>query len=171
MKIKVKEITKGCRFEFISKGDWVDLHSAEMITLRAPQAGVQYEQEGNKFRDVTFDFKLIKLGIAMALPKGYEAIIVPRSSTFKQFHVIQPNSPGVLDFTYRGNTDEWRFPAISLAHTTINQGDRICQFRIQLSQKATIWQKVKWLFTSKIKFEWVDQLEDNSRGGFGTTGK
>lgn len=78
---------------------------------------------------------------------------------------------GVIDYTYRGNTDEWRFPAIALNHTVINIGDRICQFKIQLSQKATIWQKIKWLFTSKIKFKWVDHLENTSRGGFGTTGK
>lgn len=171
MKIKVKEIQEGCKFTVIKKGDWIDLHAAESVVMSAPQAGVQYEKDGNKFRDVSFDYKLIKLGIAMSLPKGYEAIMVPRSSTFKTFNILQSNSVGVIDYTYRGNIDEWKFPAIALNHTSINKGDRLCQFRIQLSQKATIWQRIKWLFTSKIKFEWVDQLEDNSRGGFGTTGK
>lgn len=171
MKIKVREIVKGCKFQVISKGDWIDLHAAEDVTIPAPQAGVQYEKDGNKFRDVTFNNRLVRLGIAMALPKGYEALIVPRSSTFKNFYVIQPNSPGVIDYTYCGNNDEWCFPVVSLGPTIIKKGERICQFRIQLSQKATIWQKIKWLFTSKIDFEWVNYLEDVSRGGFGTTGK
>lgn len=171
MKIKVREIVKGCKFEVISKGDWIDLHTAEDVTISAPQAGVQYEKDGNKFRDVTFSNKLIRLGIAMALPKGYEALIVPRSSTFNNFLIIQPNSPGIIDYTFSGNDDEWRLPAIALGSTEIKKGDRICQFRIQLSQKATFWQKIKWLFTSKIEFDWVDQLDNVSRGGFGTTGK
>lgn len=171
MKIKVKEIVKGCKFEVIKKGDWIDLRAGEPILMSAPQAGVQYEKDGSKFRDVFFDNKLIRLGIAMSLPKGYEAVVVPRSSTFKSFNVIQSNSMGVIDYTYRGDTDEWKLPVISLNHTIINVGDRICQFKIQLSQKATVWQKIKWLFTSKIKFEWVEHLETNSRGGFGTTGK
>lgn len=171
MKINAREIVEGSKFEVITKGDWVDLCAAEDVEMPAPQAGVQYEKDGSKFRDVTFSRKLVRLGIAMALPKGYEALIVPRSSTFKNFYVIQPNSPGVVDYTYRGNDDEWRFSTVALGSTVIKKGDRICQFRIQLSQKATTWQKIKWLFTSKIKFNWVDQLDSNSRGGFGTTGK
>lgn len=171
MKIKVREIVKGCKFQFIDKGDWIDLFAAEDIEMSAPQAGIQYEKDGNKFRDVSFSNKLIPLGIAMALPKGYEAIIASRSSTFKYFHVTQTNAPGIVDYAYRGNDDEWKFSAMALSHTIIKKGDKICQFRIQLSQKATIWQKIKWIFTSKINFEWVDQLDDNSRGGFGTTGK
>lgn len=107
----------------------------------------------------------------MILPKGFEAHVVPRSSTFKNFKIVQSNSLGIIDNTYSGNDDEWKFPAISLERTVIKKGDRICQFRIQLSQKATIWQKIKWLFTSKIKFEWVDNLDSYSRGGFGSTGK
>lgn len=171
MKIKAREITTGCKFEVFKKGDWIDLHAAEDVEMPAPQAGVQYEKDGSKFRDVSFSHQLIPLGIAMALPKGYEALIVPRSSTFKNFYVIQPNSPGVVDYTYCGNDDEWCFSTVALGPTVIKKGDRICQFRIQLSQKATTWQKIKWLFTSKIEFNWVDQLDDKSRGGFGTTGK
>lgn len=171
MKIKVKEIVGGSNFKFIKKGDWIDLYASENVVMTAPQAGVQYENEGNKFRDVKFDFSLIRLGFAMALPKGYEAHLLPRSSTYKNFKIIQANSQGVIDYTFSGNDDEWKFPAIALDHTTINVGDRICQFRIQLSQKATMWQKIKWLFTSKIKFEWVDDLKSESRGGFGSTGK
>lgn len=171
MKIKVREIVKGSKFQIIEKGDWIDLRAAEDVELFAPQAGVQYEVDGKKFRDVSFTNYFVRLGFAMALPEGYEAEVVPRSSTFKHFMVIQPNSPGIIDYQYRGNDDEWKLPVISLGHTVIKKGDRICQFRIQLSQKATIWQKIKWLFTSKIEFDWVDQLDSNSRGGFGTTGK
>lgn len=171
MRIKVKEITEGSKFEIIEKGDWIDLYAAEDVELIAPQAGVQYELNGKRFRDVSFDSCLIRLGFAMILPKGFEAHIVPRSSTFKNFKIVQSNSLGIIDNTYSGNDDEWKFPAISLERTVIKKGDRICQFRIQLSQKATIWQKIKWLFTSKIKFEWVDNLDSYSRGGFGSTGK
>lgn len=171
MKIKVKEITEGSKLEIIKKGDWIDLCAAEDVELVAPQAGVQYELNGKRFRDVSFDSCLIRLGFAMILPKGFEAHVVPRSSTFKNFKIVQSNSFGIIDNTYSGNDDEWKFPAISLEHTVIKKGDRICQFRIQLSQRATIWQKIKWLFTSKIKFEWVDNLDPNSRGGFGSTGK
>jgi dUTP pyrophosphatase len=171
MKIKAREITTGCKFEVIKKGDWIDLHAAEDIELSSPQAGVQYEKDGKKFRDVVFEDKLIPLGVAVALAPGYEAVVVPRSSSFRNFNIIQPNSPGVIDYTYRGTYDEWSLPVVALGPVHIKRGDRICQFRIQLSQKATIWQKIKWLFTSKIKFVWVDSLEDTSRGGFGTTGK
>lgn len=171
MEIKVKELVKGSKFEFIDKGDWIDLKSAIDEVMKAPQAGVQYNQNDNKFRDVDFDFQLIPLGIAMKLPKGFEAEIRPRSSTMKNFGIIQSNSVGTIDYTYSGDTDEWKLPVIALRHTSIHKGDRICQFRITLSQKATIWQKIKWLFTSRITFKWVDHLSDVSRGGFGTTGK
>lgn len=174
MKIKVKEITEGCKFGTIKKGDWIDLRAAETVTFLAPQAGVRkrasVDSEIVSTRDVNFDFKLINLGIALKLPKGYEAALLPRSGTFKNFGVICANSEGVIDNSYCGNNDEWRFPAIALRTTTIVKGDRICQFRIQLSQKATKWQKLKWLFTSKIKFEWVTDLGSVNRGGFGSTG-
>lgn len=171
MKINAREITPGCKVEIVDKGDWIDLHAAEDVELNAPQAGTQYEKDGSKFRDVTFSSAKVHLGIAVALPQGYEAQIVPRSSSFKNFNIIQSNSPGIIDFTYRGTYDEWGLPIVALGHVSIKKGDRICQFRIQLSQKATIWQKIKWLFTSKIKFNWVSELDDISRGGFGTTGK
>ena len=80
------------------------------------------------------------------------------------------NSEGVIDNSYCGDEDEWRFPAIAFRDTTINKGERICQFRIQLSQKATIWQKLRWLFSNKIELVSVDKLESINRGGFGTTG-
>lgn len=72
--------------------------------------------------------------------------------------------------SYRGNNDEWKVSAIFLKKANIYPIDRICQFRIQLSQKATFWQKLRWLFDNKIEFKWVDDLGSKDRGGFGSTG-
>ena len=105
----------------------------------------------------------------MQLPKGFEAVVLPRSGTPK-LGIMCANSEGVIDNSYCGNDDEWRFPAIAFQSTTINKGDRICQFRVQLSQKATIWQKLRWLFSNKIELVSVDKLDGNNRGGFGSTG-
>lgn len=173
MKIKVKIITPGCMPTMTEKGDWIDLRAAETVVMRAPQAGVRkrsIEGEQVSTRDVKFDYQLIRLGVAMRLPKGFEAVINPRSSTMKNFRVISANSQGVIDNSYCGNDDEWRFPAIAMEDTTIFQSHRICQFRIQPSQNATVWQKLRWLFSGKIKFEVVENLDSNSRGGFGTSG-
>ena len=106
----------------------------------------------------------------MKLPEGYEAIIAPRSSSFKNYGIVQANSIGIIDNSYSGNSDEWMLPVISFKNITINKGDRVCQFRIQLSQKATIWQKIKWLLSSGIELEEVDDLNSNNRSGFGSTG-
>ena len=142
--------------------------------MHAPQAGTlrRHKIDGKEesHRDVKFDFKLIPLGVAMKLPKGFEAVLLPRSSTYKKFGIIQTNSIGVIDNTYCGNNDEWKYPAIALRDTVIKKGDRICQFRIQLSQKATLWQKIKWFLSSGIKIIKVDSLDNNDRGGFGSTG-
>ena len=168
MKIKVREITRGCKFEVIKDGDWIDLRSAEDVDMKLPTSTTL--KRSTNTRNVEFDFYLIPLGIAMQLPKGYEAHVLPRSSTFKKFGIIQANHCGIIDETYCGNNDEWKYPAIALKNAHINKGDRICQFRIQLSQKATIWQKIKWLFNNKIEFEWVDTLDGKDRGGIGSTG-
>lgn len=175
LKIKVKRVHGHSAIpSIVSKGDWVDLKSNGTIVMTAPQAKTLQRHKVNgvevSHRDVEFDFKLIPLGVAIKLPKGFEAIIVPRSSTFKNFGIIQSNSQGIIDNSYCGNNDEWKFPAIALRDTIINEGDRICQFRIQLSQKATMWQKLKWFFSSGIKFVEVKSLNSNNRGGFGSTG-
>ena len=140
--IKVKYFSdKVSKLEYIAgKSDWIDLRAAEDVELK----------QG--------DFKLIPLGIAMQLPKGYEAHIIPRSSTFKNFGVIQANHMGVVDESYCGDNDQWYFPAIALRDTSIKAGDRICQFRIMEHQPQLI-------------FEAVDALGNEDRGGFGTTGK
>lgn len=121
------------------KSDWIDLRAAEDAELK----------QG--------DFKLIPLGIAMQLPKGYEAHIVPRSSTFKNFGVIQANHMGVVDESYCGDNDQWYFPAIAMRDTAIHAGDRICQFRIMEHQPV-------------LQFEVVETLNNDDRGGIGSTG-
>ena len=123
----------------INNGDWLDLRSAETVELKAGE------------------FKLISLGVSMKLPDGYEAHIVPRSSTFKNFGVIQTNHQGVIDNSYSGSNDVWKFPVYALRDTVISENDRICQFRI--IEKMP-----------NIDFEEVDALDDADRGGFGSTG-
>ena len=122
-----------------NKSDWIDLRAAKDVELKAGE------------------FKLIPLGIAMKLPKGYEAHVVPRSSTFKNFGIIQVNSMGVIDGTYCGDNDQWHFPAYALRDTKISINDRICQFRIMENQP-------------NLEFEEVAKLDEKDRGGFGTTG-
>ena len=141
MQIKIKYFTEAidklCYVD--GKSDWIDLRAAETVELKAGE------------------FKLIPLGVAMALPKGYEAHIVPRSSTFKNFGVIQTNHQGVVDESYCGPNDQWFFPALAMRDTVININDRICQFRIIEHQP-------------KIEFV-ADDLETNvDRGGHGSTG-
>lgn len=127
------------KLEKISIGDWIDLRAAEEVKLDANQ------------------FRLISLGVSIKLPEGYEAHIVPRSSTFKNFGIIQTNHCGIVDNSYSGDNDIWRFPAYSLRPTVIHKNDRICQFRIVKCQP-------------EIQFEEVDELDSVDRGGFGTTG-
>lgn len=171
MKIRVKCNDFGCLPQIMTKGDWIDLRSSEEISMSAPQAGASRQRNGELVRDVLFDFHLIPLGVAMQLPKGFEAIVAPRSSTFKKYGLLQANSIGVIDNSYCGDSDIWLFPAVSTSPVTIPKHTRICQFRIQLSQTATLWQRLKWLFCHKIKFEKVQSLGNISRGGFGSSDK
>lgn len=140
--IKIKYFTdKIQRLGYIGgKSDWIDLRAAQEVEMKAG------------------DFKLIPLGIAMELPAGYEAQVVPRSSTFKNYGVIQTNSMGVIDETYCGDNDQWFFPAYALRDTVIRVNDRICQFRITEHQPA-------------LHFEEVGILGHEDRGGHGSTGK
>ncbi len=170
LKIKVKVLTEGCMPEINPKGDWIDLKSAIDITIKAPQAGVQYQENNEKYRDVTIPVEYIPLGVAIQLPKGFEALINSRSSCPKKFRAFIPNGQGVIDNSYNGNEDQWCYVASPMEHVFIKKGDRICQFRIQLSQKATLWQKLKWLFSSGVKLVEVDNLANKNRGGFGSTG-
>lgn len=175
MEIKVLRINKGIDIPaVIDKGDWIDLRLSEETTLKAPYATMlkrkSSDGEIERTRNVIFDFQLLPLGVAMQLPEGFEAMVLPRSSTFKKYGILQVNSEGVIDNSYCGNNDEWKMPVIACQDITIPANERICQFRIQLSQKATLWQKLKWLFSNKIKLVEVDQLSDVDRDGFGSTG-
>lgn len=140
-RIKVKYFTEQPPLCFIDeKSDWIDLRAAADVTLKKDEMSI------------------IPLGVGMILPEGYEALVVPRSSTPKKFGIICANSMGIIDNSYSGNTDEWKFPAIAIRDTTIKKGDRICQFRIIKNQPPII-------------FEEVDHLNEKSRGGFGSTGR
>ena len=143
-KIKIKYFDKDIEpLKYIGgkeHSDWIDLRSAETVEL----------QPG--------DYRLIRLGVGMILPEGYEAHVLPRSSTCAKFGVIMANSQGVIDNSFSGDADEWCFPAVAVRETIINKGDRICQFRIVKNQP-------------RIEFEIVDKLNEKSRGGYGSTGK
>lgn len=128
------------KITILPNGDWIDLRSAERVELK----------QG--------DFKIISLGISIKLPEGYEAHIAPRSSTFKNWGIIQVNSVGVIDSTYCGEKDIWGMGVYATRDTIIEVNDRICQFRIVEKQPS-------------IVFEEVDFMEDVNRGGFGSTGK
>lgn len=155
MKIKVKLFEGASPLEIIEKGDWIDLRAKDDLHIKTKSP----------------ELHLIPLGVAMQLPKGYEAIMAPRSSSYKKFGIMAANSIGVIDNSYCGPQDEWLFAAVVLKECNISKGERICQFRVQLNQKASIWQKLKWIFTSgKIKFEYVDDLSAENRKGVGSTG-
>ena len=170
LKIKVRVLTEGCMPEINPSGDWIDLRSAQDVDIRAAQAGVQYQENNEKYRDVIIPVTYIPLGVAMELPQGFEAIIASRSSGPKKLKVFIPNGQGIVDNVYNGNDDQGHYVASPMGNASIKKGDRICQFRIQLSQKATMWQKLKWLFSSGIKLVEVNDLGDENRGGFGTSG-
>lgn len=127
------------RIHKISVGDWIDLSVDIDVSMGQGE------------------YLILPLGVAMQLPKGYEAHIIPRSSTFGKYGVLQANSSGLIDESYRGDNDWWGFPAYATRNTTIKRGTRICQFRIVKKQ-------------SKLKIKEVKFFNSNSRGGFGSTG-
>ncbi|TWL41689.1 putative deoxyuridine 5'-triphosphate nucleotidohydrolase YncF [Bacillus paralicheniformis] len=140
LQIKIKYADeKQTRISKIEQGDWIDLRAAEDVSIPKNE------------------FQLIPLGVAMELPEGYEAHVVPRSSTYKNFGIIQTNSMGVIDESYKGDDDFWFFPAYALRDTEIKKGDRICQFRIMKKMPA-------------IELVEVDHLGNENRGGHGSTG-
>lgn len=153
--------------EIIKKGDWIDLRAAEQVELKGPYSKTSRKDAERK---VIFSDAVIPLGIAAELPDGYEAVVNMRSSAFKYFNIILVNGQGVIDNSYNGDCDQWFAHVLPYADGVIPEGDRICQFRIQLSQKATFWQKLKWLFSSGIRIEIVDNLGNTNRGGHGSTG-
>lgn len=171
MKIKVKVLNNLCKPEIIEKGEWIDLKASCTVHTRAPYANTLKRNTKGDYRTVEFEYHLIPLGVVIQVPKGFEAIIAPRSSSFKNWSIMQTNSIGVIDETYCGPNDEWKLPCIAFKDGIILSGERICQFRIQPKQRATIWQKLKWLFSNKIELEYVDEIDALDRGGIGSTGK
>lgn len=170
MEVKVKLFEGGKMPQVNDKGDLFDVFSREAVTMIAPQAGVQHQVNNNKVRDVSFSHTLIGLGFAMEIPEGFKANLYPRSSTYNKWGIIFGNHVGQIDSSYNGNEDEWKVNAVAFRDTTINVGDKIAQFEIVPSAKATFWQKLRWLFSSKIEFVQVDNLNNTNRGGFGSTG-
>ena len=137
--IKVKYFRDVERIKIFANGDWIDLRAAEDVTMKAGE------------------YRMIPLGVAMELPKGYEALVAPRSSTFKNFGILLANSIGIIDESYKGDNDEWNFLAFATRDTEIKKNDRICQFRIIEHQPC-------------IGFIEVQQLGNADRGGIGSTG-
>lgn len=139
-KIEIKYFDGARELRKIDVGDWIDLSAVGNVNLKAGE------------------HCLIRLGVAMKLPRGYEAIIAPRSSTFNKYHLFQTNGIGIIDGSYCGDSDEWCMPVIAVKDTVILQGDRICQFRIQKKQPH-------------IEFIKKEHLNGKNRGGFGSTGR
>lgn len=139
MTIQIKYHAPIEKIERLEQGDWIDLRAAEDVTLKAGE------------------YRLISLGVSMKLPKGFEAHIVPRSSTFKTWGILQTNSMGVVDESYAGENDIWRMPVYAVRDTQIRRNDRICQFRVVEKMPP-------------VTFEEVDTMDADSRGGFGSTG-
>lgn len=140
LEIKIKYFNDDLiRIKKIDVGDWIDLRAAENVKLSRDESA------------------LISLGVAMELPEGYEAHILPRGSTFKNFKIIETNSKGIVDESYKGDDDKWFFPAYAMRDTEIKFNDRICQFRIQEKMP-------------EVRFVEVDSLGNDNRGGHGSTG-
>ena len=138
--IKIKYVTDIKPIEVSENGDWIDLRAGKTVELES------------------FEFAYIPLGVCMEIPKGYTAIIAPRSSTYKKWGIIQVNSIGVIDESYNGDNDQWCLPVVALRTTKIYKNDRICQFR--LIKK-----------TDRIDFIRVHELGNKNRGGLGSTGR
>lgn len=142
LKLKVRYLSDQIeKLRYIDgKSDWIDLRAAQEISLKKGE------------------YALIPLGVAIELPEGYEAHVVPRSSTFRNFGLLQTNSMGVVDESYCGDNDQWYLPVMAVRDTCVHVNDRICQFRVMEHQPA-------------LAFEEVEHLTGTDRGGFGSTGK
>ena len=138
--IRIRYLRGVKKIERFNVGDWIDLRAAEDVSMKAGE------------------FQLIPLGVAMELPKGYEALVAPRSSTFKKLDILLANSIGIIDESYKGDNDEWHFPAYAVKDTIIHKNERICQFRIIQHQPL-------------IHLVEVDHLGNADRGGIGSTGR
>lgn len=138
--IKIKYLRDIQKIERFNTGDWIDLRAGVTVEMKAGE------------------YALIPLGVAMELPEGYEALIAPRSSTFKKLGVFAANSIGIIDESYKGDSDEWHFLAYAVQDTVIRKNERVCQFRIIQHQPL-------------IRLQEVDHLGNADRGGIGSTGR
>jgi dUTP pyrophosphatase len=138
--IKIKYLKDIQKIERFNVGDWIDLRAAEDVTMKAGE------------------YRMIPLGVAMELPHGYEALVAPRSSTFRKYGILLANSVGIIDESYKGDNDEWNFLAYAVKDTKIRKNERICQFRIIQHQPL-------------IHLQEVDSLGNDDRGGIGSTGR
>ena len=198
LKVYVQLLTPGCQVYVNPKGDWIDVRAAKDVFLKYPQAGVQHMENGDNVRNVTFSNELVPLGIRVLLPKGCEADLKPRSGTYEKFRVILANHVGTIDWPYNGPQDEWKMNLISFGKCIIRGpkeatpedwdfyyshpdkitiidgvvcGDRIGQFRVNLSQKASFRDKLRWLFSSGIEIVYVDNIDTvENRNGFSSSG-
>lgn len=157
--------------KIIDKGEWIDLRLSHEVSFKAPYANMLKKKTVNgvetRTRDIVFDVKLLDLGVAMELPKGFEAQILPRSSTFNKYGLTLLNSEGIIDNPYKGENDEWKCNVMGFKTVTIPEGERLFQFKIELSQKATRMDKLKWLMSNGIRIVEVDHLDNANRNGFG----
>lgn len=156
LKIKVKEITEGCMPVVIEQGDWIDLKLAEDVKF----TGTEVQSRKIKY---------LPLGIAMELPKGFEAYVLPRSSTPNKWNIEVANSQAIIDESYKGDEDEWKLITKAFKAVEIPKDTRICQFRIMPKMNAGILTKLKWLFSNGVEFIKVDSLNNKNRGGIGST--
>ena len=138
--IRIKYLRGVQKIERFNTGDWVDLRCAQDVTMKAGE------------------YRMIPLGVCMELPHGYEALVAPRSSTFKKYGVLLANGIGIIDESYKGDNDEWHFPAYAVKDTFIRKNERICQFRIIQHQPL-------------IHLLEVEHLGNADRGGIGSTGR
>lgn len=138
--IKIKYLRDIQKIERFNVGDWIDLRCAEDVEMKAGE------------------FRMIPLGVAMELPHGFEALVAPRSSTFKKYGLLLANSIGIIDESYKGDNDEWNFLAYATKDIKVHKNERICQFRIIEHQPL-------------IHLCEVDSLGNEDRGGFGSTGR
>lgn len=154
------------KLEINPEGDWIDVCSAINISLKGPQSCREHTVNGIKRRDVTLEQKLIPLGIAIKLPKGYEAMLINRSGTGRKKNAVLVNGLGLIDGSFSGNGDQWHYPCIAVGDVDIKKNEAICQFRIQLSQHATVMDKLKWLFSDGIELIEIPSLPNKkNRGG------
>lgn len=139
LKIKIREITKGCAPKVLNIGDAIDLIAAEDY----------YIEKGHSAK--------IRLGIAIEVPEDYCTLMLPRSSTFKYWKMLQTNSIGLIDNSYCGNNDELSMPIFATETCVVKKGERVCP--------------IMCIPRYKYDIEFVEKLDNEDRGGFGTSGK